>query len=71
MTSLNEVLLDEREMASDDDKNYVCDSHTYTELIPTYENVSLEIINNNVNETFEKGIDELCKVYLHTIVKSF
>ncbi len=61
LTSLHEVLLDEREMTSDDDKNYVCDSNTYAELIPAYEKVSAEM-TNNINQTTEKGINELCKV---------
>lgn len=62
LTSLHEVLLDEREMASNDDK-FLCSSNTYSELAPTYENVTINSANNS-NTVLEKGINELCKVQI-------
>lgn len=62
LTSLHEVLLDEREMVSNDDK-FSCSSNTYYELAPTYENVTINSANNS-NPVIEKEINELCKVQI-------
>lgn len=67
LTSLHEVLLDEREMASDEDKDYVQEVNTYSELMPTYENLPADNVPNS-SQTSEKGIDELRKVCLYTFI---
>lgn len=55
--------MDDHEIASDEDKDFVQDANTYSELIPTYENLPADSVSNP-NPTSEKGIDELRKVCL-------
>ena len=64
LSSLHEVLLDEHEVASDDDKQFLNNcNNTYVELMPTYENVSTDMLNKQQNQQImEKGINDLCKV---------
>ena len=64
LSSLHEVLLDEHEVASDDDKQFLNNcNNTYVELMPTYENVSNDMFNKQPNQQVaDKGINDLCKV---------
>ena len=65
LTSLHEMLLDEHEAASDDDKQFASNNcnNTDAELMPTYENVNKDMYNKQQNQqATEKGINDLCKV---------
>lgn len=61
LTSLNEVLLDEREVVSEEEKYSVLEPNVYDEIAQPSESLSLEAVSNS-SQTVEKGINESCKV---------
>lgn len=66
LTSLREVLLDEREVISDDDKPYTAiEANTYEEIIPASEIANEAAVE--ASQVSEKGINESCKVCLISI----